>query len=802
MQKKIPFNSDWLFKPCFDERDRQAAPREEEFERVDLPHTNKMLPYNYMDERDYQFVSCYAKWFELPHSAAGQDVFLDFEGVMLVARVYCNGCFVCEHLGGYTPFSARLTGVVKPGQQNWVVVEVDSTERPDIPPFGKTVDYLTYGGIYREVQLRFADTTRLEQVRLFSPDCMAERKTLRAECKVLARQACEATLLLRLHHKNGSASETRQIVLLPQGASTWPLALEKLADIELWQPDNPTLYQVEVELQAAEQTDLEVLRFGFRECRFTAEGFLLNGRLVRLLGLNRHQSFPYVGYAMPKRVQRRDAELLKNEAGINLVRCSHYPQSRHFLDRCDELGLMVIEEITGWQHIGDESWKQNSLCELEELIQRDINRPSVILWGVRINESQDDHDFYTRTNRLAHALDPTRQTGGTRYIRHSELLEDVYTYNDFSYDGGELVFRPQRESTGLENQVPTLVTESMGHMFPVKQCDNESRLAEHALRHLRVIDETLGRADLAGGVSWCAFDYNSHGSFGSGDKVCYHGVYDMFRNPKYAAAAYASQKPPKEGLVLTPITRGARGERDGCGMVPFTVLTNCDFVRVYKNGALVGDFYPDGTGYPHLPHPPVTVSHLLEAALPFGFSDEDTQAYRAFVAKQCPDGNLLYMGETECAYLKGLAERYSLQFIGLFGATIRMAGGWGEAEIELVLEGWLDGQLVRRLVMSEGESSAGLRLLPDDTALTLSGDTYDATRVVVQAVDERGNPRPYSQDCVEITVEGPAQLMGPARLPLWGGCGAVWVRTIGQAGTVQLRAEGLYHQTECIIEVE
>lgn len=366
------------------------------------------------------------------------------------------------------------------------------------------------------------------------------------------------------------------------------------------------------EKESGSCVSLSSSRLGFRQARFTPEGFFLNGVKCKLIGLNRHQSWPYVGYAMPERIQRRDAQLLRRELGCNVVRTSHYPQSRHFLDACDELGLLVMEEIPGWQHIGDEDWKQHSLEDLKAMITRDYNRPSIILWGVRSNESQDDHSFYERTNALARAMDPGRQTGGTRYIQRSELLEDVYTYNDFTHDGGKTVFRPQKETTGLDRAVPLLVTESNGHMYPTKRFDQEARVTEHALRHLRVINESLGREDLAGGISWCAFDYNTHGSFGSGDKICYHGVFDMFRNPKYAAFAYASQKEPEKEPVLEPVTLVSRGERDGGGMVPFYILTNCDYVRVYKNGKKVSDFYPRKEEFPHLKHPPVMIFHLME----------------------------------------------------------------------------------------------------------------------------------------------------------------------------------------------
>ena len=107
---------------------------------------------------------------------------------------------------------------------------------------------------------------------------------------------------------------------------------------------------------------------GFRDSEFRSDGYYLNGKKVRIIGLNRHQSYPYVGYAMPSSMQRYDADILKKELGVNAVRTSHYPQSRHFIDRCDEIGLLVFTEIPGWQHIGDESWKEQVVKNVEEVV--------------------------------------------------------------------------------------------------------------------------------------------------------------------------------------------------------------------------------------------------------------------------------------------------------------------------------------------------------------------------------------------------------------------------------------------------
>ena len=170
MQQKIPLNYDWLYKPDFVPEDIKCTPEAAGYETVDLPHTNKMLPLNYFSETEYQFVSCYKKLLEIPEEWQEKSIFLEFEGVMLACDVYCNGILTGRHEGGYTPFTVELTGAVRFGEENILVVRVDSRELGGIPPFGNVVDYLTYGGIYREVWLYAAGPVRLERLWLDWPD--------------------------------------------------------------------------------------------------------------------------------------------------------------------------------------------------------------------------------------------------------------------------------------------------------------------------------------------------------------------------------------------------------------------------------------------------------------------------------------------------------------------------------------------------------------------------------------------------------------------------------------------------------
>jgi beta-galactosidase len=354
-------------------------------------------------------------------------------------------------------------------------------------------------------------------------------------------------------------------------------------------------------LRDSQTVDQDERRIGFRQAEFTDHGFELNGKVIKLRGLDRHQTFPFVGQAMPGRPQRSDANILRNKLKCNIVRTSHYPQSRHFLDACDEMGLLVLEEIPGWQHIGDEAWKLLAIDNVGRMIRRDWNHPSIILWGVRINESRDDHDFYVRTNALAHKLDPTRQTGGIRYFQSSEFLEDVFTMNDFGWP-----LKPP-------NHPRYLNTEFVGHTYPTKTIDQIERLREHTIRHARVHDQLASNPQYAGGIGWCAFDYNTHADFGSGDRICYHGVTDIFREPKPAAGFYKSQCDPRDEVVLEPAFHWARGD-ESIGFTKALVCSNCDHLKFYIGDQLVAEADPDRQQFPHLKYAPFVadLSHAVD----------------------------------------------------------------------------------------------------------------------------------------------------------------------------------------------
>jgi beta-galactosidase len=593
----LPINRKWRYSPTANPAARERDFDDSSFARVTVPHTNLRVPWHSFDEKSYEFVSVYRRRFHLPAEARGRRVFVDFEGVMTASTVWLNGLRLGEYKGGFTPFSFELTSHIYLDRDNVLVVEVDSNERPDIPPFGHEVDYLTFGGIYREVSLRIVSPTFIENIFAQPRDVLSGHPALDVQCFLAGDQKSSGgglSLEAALYDGERLIAKTAQDVPASGDEAIPPrtLHLDKLEGIELWNLRSPKLYRVEVRLLRGEALlDHDTHRIGFREARFTPQGFSLNGTVVKLRGLDRHQTFPWVGQAMPGRVQRRDAIILRKNLHCNIVRTSHYPQSRHFLDACDEIGLMVLEEIPGWQHIGDRAWQDIAVDNVSRMVRRDWNHPSIILWGVRINESRDNHDFYTRTNAMAHQLDPTRQTGGIRYFQESEFLEDVFTMNDFGWP-----LKPPNHPLYLN-------TEFVGHTYPTKTIDNIERLREHTIRHARVHDQLASNAQYAGGIAWCAFDYNTHSNFGSGDRICYHGVTDIFREPKPAAGFYRSQCDPDEEIVLAPSFHWARGD-ESIGFTQALVSSNCDHLKFYVSGTLVAEADPDRAQFAHLKYSP------------------------------------------------------------------------------------------------------------------------------------------------------------------------------------------------------
>ncbi|MBO4514366.1 MAG: glycoside hydrolase family 2 protein, partial [Lachnospiraceae bacterium] len=355
---------------------------------VRLPHTCKEVPLHYFDESLYQMVCGYRRILTAPTEWAGKRVILTFEGVGHVCRVFLNGEQIGGHSCGYTAFSVELTERLRLGEENVIALEVDSRESRNVPPFGYVIDYMTFGGIYRDVYLEVFEEAYLEDVFLSTVVSDEHRVRSRVKVNSLALRSvladmAEATVQYEIRQFLRRKGQGDFVPLGEKklsyeadaekrakhadrfdgdegifGATDHAVdGIEALGEIALWDINDPALYELKTQLFQGEMLlDERVDVFGFRSAKFRRDGFYLNGRKVKIRGLNRHQSYPYLGYAAPKSLQVNDADILKYELGVNAVRTSHYPQSHYFIDRCDELGLLVFTEMPGWQHIGDGAW--------------------------------------------------------------------------------------------------------------------------------------------------------------------------------------------------------------------------------------------------------------------------------------------------------------------------------------------------------------------------------------------------------------------------------------------------------------
>ena len=737
-------------------------------EEIRIPHNVKEMPLHYSDHLAYQMVCGYRYRLTIAEVLRGQRQFLQFDGAAHIATVYVNGVELTTHRCGYTAFRVDITDCVRYWEENVIAVKLDTTENPAVPPFGFVIDYLTYGGIYREVWLESKNEQHIEDIYLSTPD----QVTLKVQ--VTAKNGENCTYRTELIDESG------RVVLTQRNSSGVYTVIYPAA--KAWDLDNPIRYTCRVSLlnSDGEVLDVKEDKFGFRTAEFKANEFLLNGRKVFLRGLNRHQSYPYIGYAATESLQREDARILKEELGCVIVRTSHYPQSKHFIDECDRLGLLVFTEIPGWQHIGDENWKEQAVRNTEEMVRQYRNHPSIILWGVRINESPDDNDFYIKTNAVAHALDPSRATSGVRFIKQSMLYEDVYSYNDFSHTGKNAGVEPKKAVTPDVTKA-LLISENNGHMFPTKPFDTWERRQEHALRHARVQNDAAADGQHVGCISWCMFDYATHKDFGSGDRICYHGVMDSFRNPKSAAYLYAAQQ--EEVPVLHLTSSMDIGDYPAGTIGDSYVFTNADEVALYKNGDFVTKLRYDN--WKGLRHGPLRLDDKVGCLLETkeGFPKE-----KADILRQCLNSIAKYglagMPKADMAKMGYAMLKYKLKYqdaVDLYGKYV---ANWGGEATVWRLDAIDSGVVVASLTICP---SAQLQLEVKASSMVLrEGNTYDMAAIRVRILDGNGNIAPYAQLPVKFTVEGPLELVGPDMATAEGGMTGTYVKTNFHKGSAKL----------------
>lgn len=725
--RTVRLDQDWLFGGEFDPAAVAPGFSDSQFSSITLPHCVTRLSWQNWEPASWEKKWIYRKHFPAPRPLGNQRVFLEFDGVMTGAAPILNGHPLPEHMGGYLPFREEITSLLQ--EQNVLAVMVDarwSNVPPEGSPVGpRRIDYLEPGGIYRSARLKavpriFISDVFAKPVRVLDPE-----RRVDVLCSLNADHAPDNPLEIRAELKKGDqliAYASQAVNLTRPGDTEVNLSLTRIGNVQLWHVDAPHLYDVFTTLLAdGKPVHEHRVQIGFRDARWEVGGFFLNGKRLQIFGLNRHQFYPYVGGAMPARVQRRDAEILRREFNCNFVRCSHYPQAEEFLHACDELGLMVWEEPPGWGYLGDQVWQDRLVRDVRQMILRDRNHPSIVIWGVRANESANDVPLYRRTTDEAKKLDDSRPTSGSmtpgsRKDWKEHWHQDVFAYDDYhSAPDGTVGIEPPTEG------VPYFLSEAVGQYSYrekngfhniYRRAGDAQLLKEQAIWHAQAHSRAAADPKICGVVAWCAFEYPS--LVNDYKSVKYPGVADFFRIPKLGASFYRAQGDVNGGAVIEPNFYWDFGPETPSGPGrQAAIFSNCERLEVLVDGKHHATLAPDTKNYPHIKHAPFFVDLELD----------------------------------------------------------------GRNRPELRIDGYVGDKLALSCLFASDPVHDRLFFKSDDPELMADG--VDATRLVCKIVDRFGADRACGKGLVRFDLSGPGDILGdnPLDLTEVGGAAAIWVRS-------------------------
>ena len=623
------FNSDWQFIKDADTSINPTLFKHNnanlKWQNVSLPHTANIEPV-IKTKQQWQSISLYRKFFVLDKADKGKHIAIRIDAAMSEADVYLNGKFLLNHKGGYLPIYINVTKDALYGQENCLLVKLNNQDNPTIPP-GKAIkdlDFNFYSGIYRNAWLikknkvYITDAVQANHLNgggvSLHYDLQGNKKAIlhiKTEVQNDGGSSQPTQLKASLYDPAGRLVKTIATVnkIIKQSASTTFEQDLEIADPSLWSPQHPQLYKVLVEVENNGQVvDSTSIKTGIRQLAFKADGFYLNGSKYVLSGTNRHQEYPYVGYAISDNAQYRDAYKIK-EAGFDFVRCSHYPPSPAFLNACDELGILVMDSTPGWQFFGNEEFQKNSLQNITDMIHRDRNHPSIILWEASLNETQMSHDYMVKANTIVHTELP---------------YTDIYTcgWIDDVYD----VFIPARQHAKAPDywkkysKKPILIAEYGDWEYYAQNAgfnqtayqnltaeektsrqlrgDGPKRMLQQALNYQESHNDNQNGM-IAGDANWLMFDYKR----GYADDIESSGIMDIYRLPKYAFYFYQSQRDAKESKPMLFIASTGNDPNNKT----VKLFSNCDEVELFANGKSLGKQRPDtGSICNHLKHPPFT----------------------------------------------------------------------------------------------------------------------------------------------------------------------------------------------------
>lgn len=748
----LNFNDHWQFVRGIDTTvvgDYFKKESDIEWQNVTLPHTAHIEPL-VIEAQQWQGTAFYRKFFEIESQNSDKRIAIKFGAAMHEADVYLNGEKLTRHKGGYLPFVVDITDQVQFGRENALLVKLNNEDNPTIPP-GKPIEHLDFNyfsGLYRNAYLLIDDKLHISDpiaadrisgggLLVRSTNVSDESATVHVQTDLLnsGEESQSGVIKTVLRDEQGK-------ILAETQTSAEEIAAGNFRQIEqeftvsnpnLWSPDNPYLYSLAVTLEKdGKVVDSRREDVGIRTFHFNEDGQLvLNGKVLRLRGTNRHQSYPYIGYALSDNAQYRDAYKIK-KGGFNFIRTAHYPPSPAFLDAADELGLLFMNAIPGWQFFGDKEFQQLAYRDIRHMIRRDRNHPSIVLWEASLNESNMSEAFMDSAHAIVHDELPFYNTYSSGWMDYAydvfiparQHADPPHYWNNYETDKPYFIaeygdWEYYAHNAGFNQDEFEDLAEEARNSRQLRS-DGQKRLAQQAL-NFQEAHNSNRKGHSFGDANWVMFDYNR----GYADNLEASGIRDIFRIPKFAYYFYRSQAGPnmdENAEFGQPMIYIANFWSDK-DYTTAKVYSNTEEVELFLNGESLGRKFPDsGRMSSHLNHPP------------FSFEIDEFRP-----------------------------------------GTLRAVG-------------YIDGEEVTEYTQTTPGEPSAIELDIDLSSKPLEAGQKDVVFVYASVVDRNGTVVPDAENKIRFKIEGNAALVGQNPISAEAGIATILLRAGDSPGTVTITA--------------